>query len=60
MQSWLYGLGGLEGFMETIFNDPKTHTNFRLFISSEAPPPGFEWIPESILQGSLKVANEAP
>lgn len=37
MQSWLYGLGGLEGFLETVFNDPKTHRNFRVFISSEPP-----------------------
>ena len=61
MQSWLYGLGGLEGFLEHVFNDPKTHPNFRIFVSSEPHPiPNVEIIPESILQGSLKVANEAP
>jgi len=38
MQNWLIGMQGLEGFLETIFNDPKTHKNFRVFISSEPPP----------------------
>lgn len=61
MQSWLYGLGGLEGFLEHVTNDPTTHVNFRIFISSEPPPlPDMSIIPESILQGSLKIANEAP
>lgn len=54
-------MSGLEGFLEQIFNDPKTHTNFRVFISSEAfADPMWEVIPEAILQGSLKIANEAP
>ena len=35
--------------------------NFRCFVSSEPPPlPEYETIPESILQNSIKVANEAP
>jgi len=38
MQTWLYGLGGLEGFLEHVFTDPKTHSNFRIFISSEPHP----------------------
>lgn len=37
MQSWLYGLNGLEGFLEQITKNPNTHKNFRLFISSEPP-----------------------
>ena len=37
------------------------HADFRCFISSEPPAlPTMEIIPESILQNSLKVANEAP
>jgi len=37
------------------------HADFRVFISSEPPPlPSMEIIPESILQNSLKIANEAP
>jgi len=37
-----------------------THDDFRCFVSSEPPPtPMMEIIPESILQNSLKVANEA-
>jgi dynein heavy chain len=37
------------------------HDDFRCFISSEPPPlPHMEIIPESILQNSLKIANEAP
>ena len=37
------------------------HADFRCFVSSEPPPsPEMEIIPESILQNSLKVANEAP
>jgi dynein heavy chain len=50
MQSWLYGLGGLEGFLEHVTNDPSTHVNFRIFISSEPPPlADMQIIPESIL-----------
>ena len=38
------------------------HPDFRCFISSEPPPVGLgrELVPESILQNSIKVANEAP
>lgn len=37
------------------------HPEFRVFISSEPPPlPDMEIIPESILQNSVKVSNEAP
>lgn len=40
--------------------DEGAHEDFRCFISSEPPPlPHMEIIPESILQNSLKVANEA-
>jgi len=59
MQTWLVGMNGLEGMLETVYEnaDPK----FRCFISSEPPPlPDMNIIPESIMQGSLKVANEAP
>lgn len=59
MQSWLKGLNGLEGFLETCFAN--CHPNFRVFLSSEPPPlPDMEIIPESILQQSIKVSNEAP
>lgn len=61
MQSWIYGINGLEGFLESIFANPKTHKNFRVFLSSEPPPlPNMVIIPESVLQASLKIANEAP
>merc|ERR1712100_421967 len=38
------------------------HPDFRVFVSSEPPPIGGDQdiIPESILQNSVKVANEAP
>lgn len=37
------------------------HPDFRCFISSEKPPmPHQEIIPESILQNSIKVSNQAP
>ncbi len=36
MQSWLKGLNGLEGFLETCFAN--CHPNFRVFLSSEPPP----------------------
>lgn len=43
-----------------IEEDP--HVEFRCFISSEPPAAGLgrELVPESILQNSIKVANEAP
>ena len=59
MQSWLVGMNGLEGMLETVYEN--AHAKFRCFISSEPPPlPDMNIIPESIMQGSLKVANEAP
>jgi dynein heavy chain len=59
MQTWLKGLNGLEGMLETVFTN--CHPNFRVFLSSEPPPlPEMEIIPESILQISIKVSNEAP
>lgn len=58
MQSWLTGLNGLEGFLETVYLT--AHPKFRVFISSEPPPlPLMNIIPESILQASIKVSNEA-
>jgi len=37
------------------------HDDFRVFVSAEPPGlPEMEIIPESILQNSIKVANEAP
>ena len=36
MQTWLKGINGLEGFLETCFNN--CHPNFRVFLSSEPPP----------------------
>ena len=37
------------------------HSDFRCFISSEPPGlPDMEIIPESVLQNSIKVSNEAP
>ena len=56
MQSWLKLF---EGYLEkaSAAADP----NFRCFISSEPPPlPDWKIIPESILQNSIKIANEAP
>lgn len=61
MQSWLYGLTGLEGFLDQVFGAPTTKKNFRIFLSSEPPPlPDMTIIPESILQASVKISNEAP
>lgn len=61
MTEWCYGINGLEGYLESAFINPKTHPNFRVFLSSEPPPlVMMEIIPEAILQGCLKVANEAP
>lgn len=58
MQSWLTGLNGLEGFLEQVYLT--SHPKFRVFISSEPPPlPLMNIIPESILQASIKVSNEA-
>jgi len=61
MQNWLYGINGLEGFLEEVSKAQTTHPNFRVFLSSEPPPlPELNIIPESVLQMSLKVSNEAP
>jgi dynein heavy chain len=56
MQTWLKVF---ERNLEIIQED--INPKFRCFISSEPPPlPEMETIPESILQNSIKVANEAP
>jgi len=63
MQDWMKVL---ERNYELVFekteeNPDGVHPDFRLFLTAEKPPlPQMEWIPESILQNSLKVANEAP
>lgn len=45
--------------LEIAMEDP--HPDFRCFITSEPPPlPMMEICPESILQNSVKVADEAP
>merc|ERR1712196_266571 len=37
------------------------HPDFRCFVSAEPPPiPSWKNMPESLMQGSVKVANEAP
>jgi len=39
---------------------PTAHEEFRCFLSSEPPPlPTMKFIPEPILQNSIKIANEA-
>jgi len=44
-----------------IVHEEGCHDDFRVFLSSEPPPlPLQEIIPESILQNSIKIANEAP
>lgn len=56
MQTWLKVF---ERNLEIVCED--VHPNFRCFVSSEPPPlPEMETIPESILQNSIKVANESP
>jgi dynein heavy chain len=56
MQDWMKDF---ERNLEIVL-DEGAHEDFRCFISSEPPPlPEMEIIPESILQNSLKVANEA-
>lgn len=56
MQSWV---PKLERLLEVV--QENAHPDFRCFISAE-PPPIASWknMPESLLQGSVKVANEAP
>ena len=45
--------------LEIAMEEP--HEDFRCFITSEPPPlPMMEICPESILQNSVKVADEAP
>jgi len=57
MQSWMKSF---ERNFEIVLEDG-AHEDFRCFVSSEPPSmPHMEIIPESILQNSLKVANEAP
>ena len=47
--------------LEVVSKSPDLDSNFRWFISSESQPlPDMEIIPESILQNSIKVSNEAP
>ena len=58
MQSWLKQL---ERTLELI--EPTAHPEFRCILSSEPPPasmPLTELVPESILQKSVKIADEAP
>lgn len=63
MQDWMKIL---ERNFELVFekteeNPNGVHPDFRMFLTAEKPPLALmEWIPESILQNSLKVANEAP
>ena len=56
MQSWV---PSLERLLEVVQED--AHPSFRCFISAE-PPPVATWtnMPESLMQGSIKVANQAP
>ena len=57
MQTWMKSF---ERNFEIVLEEG-AHADFRCFVSSEPPPmPEMEIIPESILQNSLKVANEAP
>jgi dynein heavy chain len=47
--------------LENVTESEDLNDDFRCFISSEPPPlPYMEIIPESILQNSIKVSNEAP
>lgn len=56
MQSWV---PRLERLLEVV--QESAHPDFRCFVSAE-PPPMALWknMPESLMQGSVKVANEAP
>jgi len=57
MQTWMKSF---ERNLEIVLEEG-AHPDFRVFVSSEPPGlPHMEIIPESILQNSLKVANEAP
>jgi len=56
MQSWV---PRLERLLEVV--QENAHPDFRCFISAEPPPiPSWKNMPESLMQGSVKVANEAP
>ncbi|RYG69831.1 hypothetical protein EON64_01755, partial [archaeon] len=56
MQSWV---PKLERLLEVV--QENAHPDFRCFISAEPPPiPSWKNMPESLMQGSVKVANEAP
>lgn len=56
MQSWV---PALERLLEVV--QENAHPDFRCFISAEPPPvPSWKNMPESLMQGSVKVANEAP
>ena len=56
MQSWV---PSLERLLEVV--QEGAHPDFRCFVSAEPPPiPSWKNMPESLMQGSVKVANEAP
>merc|ERR1711871_302763 len=56
MQSWV---PKLERLLEIV--QEGAHPDFRCFVSAEPPPiPSWKNMPESLMQGSVKVANEAP
>lgn len=56
MQSWV---PRLERLLEIVQDG--AHKDFRCFISAEAPPlPSMKNMPESLMQSSIKIANEAP
>lgn len=57
MQTWMKDF---ERALEVVIEEG-AHPDFRCFVSSEPPPlPMMEIVPESILQNSIKIANEAP
>ena len=56
MQSWV---PQLERVLEVVQED--AHPDFRCFLSAEPPPFGNQKnMPESLMQGAVKVSNEAP
>jgi len=56
MQSWV---PRLERLLEVV--QETAHPDFRCFISAEPPPiPAMKNMPESLMQGAIKIANEAP
>jgi dynein heavy chain len=58
MQTWMKLF---ERQLEIVTEDPELDPTFRCFVSSEQPAlPHQEIIPESILQNSIKISNEAP